>query len=949
LKRSRATSRRSRQQQNFYQKACQNKKFNKGKEMSKDLERIIKIVFRGDNETQLAFKQLKGSLDALEGGVRSVTGPLSDIADQALKAQVALATMATGGIALAVKEAGDFDYAFREISTLIDAAPEEIAELRKAFLDFGASEAIHSFEDLQGAMYQALSAGVEYTEVLDFMRDSQKLAAVTATDLESTVDLLTSVINAYGLEAGDAERVSDILFETVRQGKTTLEEMAGSLSGVTLIASELGVPIEDIGAALATMTAQGEPTARAVTKIRGVLESILNPAASAAQHTEALGYEFGAAALEGRTLDEILQDIERVVATTDAEFSDFFTTSQGLQAALALTGDAAVTLSENLEATRNATGTLDEQWDKMAGNIKDAAKGLVNSIRGALITAGLPILDEFGNAADALASVFDGLRIGMNEGSFDPVFETLNGVISRISSFMADVGNALPEAFRGVNWDTLLEGIEDLNRALGGVFDAFFQGLDPTDAEELGQIIQIIIDAAGRLATVSANIIEQWKPIIALLGDLTSEFGKMDRELAETTGSILGWSQKMETLWDQFGFFKGSLIALSVELGLTGQQIVRIFEVILGAGELTWGTLKSVMIEVGDKLAMVAIVANQLANALTLGQFEGLQNNIAYLEALRGQLSASADAAEDLAHRGMDRLRGKLRDTGTAAQDTVLDVGDLTGALHEIPGEVNSFVHVDVEAARAKLIELGHDAQGWDAEMVMEVTAIHDQIAFSRVEAAVQDVGKTIEEIDKEPEITIWVDDNGTTHIVQNKIAEIPEERGLDVVATLDEASVKDQLDFIGGVMSGYYDTIQTKVEWEAKLEIAELEANAQKVDAIMSGLEASVVTAGGVLESLFSNVGELREAGIWSYDIQRYIERQMDIQEKGLEIQEKMAEAEIAFMEIRKQRMESGEPLITVTGDGLQPHLEMIMFEVLGAVQARASEEYQNFLLGVE
>ena len=48
-----------------------------------------------------------------------------------------------------------------------------------------------------------------------------KLAKGGFTDGAKAVDVLTTAINAYGLEASDATRVSDLLITTQNLGKTT--------------------------------------------------------------------------------------------------------------------------------------------------------------------------------------------------------------------------------------------------------------------------------------------------------------------------------------------------------------------------------------------------------------------------------------------------------------------------------------------------------------------------------------------------------------------------------------------------------------------------------------------------------------------------------------------------------------------------------------------------------
>jgi len=46
--------------------------------------------------------------------------------------------------------------------------------------------------------------------------------------------------------------------------------------------------------------------------------------------------------------------------------------------------------------------------------------------------------------------------------------------------------------------------------------------------------------------------------------------------------------------------------------------------------------------------------------------------------------------------------------------------------------------------------------------------------------------------------------------------------------------------------------------------------------------------------------------------------------------------------------RLDRGDALITIDGAGLQPHLEGFMWEILEAIQIRATSEGAEFLLGI-
>ncbi|MDA0064519.1 phage tail tape measure protein [Brachyspira hyodysenteriae] len=75
-------------------------------------------------------------------------------------------------------------------------------------------------EEVVPALYQSLSAGVPRENVFEFLKTAGEAAIAGVAELKTSVDGLTSVTNAYGTEVLNVNRASDIMFQTVKLGKT---------------------------------------------------------------------------------------------------------------------------------------------------------------------------------------------------------------------------------------------------------------------------------------------------------------------------------------------------------------------------------------------------------------------------------------------------------------------------------------------------------------------------------------------------------------------------------------------------------------------------------------------------------------------------------------------------------------------------------------------------------
>ena len=410
-----------------------------------DLEKTVAIIFQGDDRLSRSITTMSRSLDNFGGKVVSATQPLADMAAKVLKLEAALTAMAVGGLALAVKNAGEFGDSFAEISTLLDEPRESLDGFKADILDY-ARVSTSSIADINEAIYSAISAGTDYTDSLDILSASEKLAIAGKADLEATTRLLVSTLNAYGESANQASKYSDVLFKTVKLGQVTLPELADGLAQVTSIAASSGVPIETLTAALAAVTAAGAPVDQAITQIKGAITSLLKPSSEAAKMAESLGLEFNASALKTKGFETVLWEAWEATKGNTEQMAVLFGNVRALAGALTLGSDTSGKFKKSLEEMESAAGATSEAYRRMSDNFALTNQQIVNNLRATLIEVGEPLLDEYGDIADGLVDVFKGLSVGIDAGAFDPVFESLEDFGDDVSRFLKKVAENMPEA-----------------------------------------------------------------------------------------------------------------------------------------------------------------------------------------------------------------------------------------------------------------------------------------------------------------------------------------------------------------------------------------------------------------------------------------------------------------------------------------------------------------------
>ncbi|WP_028329185.1 phage tail tape measure protein [Brachyspira alvinipulli] len=313
-----------------------------------------------------AFGKLKDKTTDLERGFDKIGKSFDKFGSLATKSLTVPIAAGTTAFALATKKATDFDNGMREVLTLLPKLGSEGFEaLKQETLAF--SKEIGKLpEEVVPALYQSLSAGVPRENVFDFLKTAAEASVAGVAELETSVDGLTSVTNAYGTEVLNVNRASDIMFQTVKLGKTDFTQLSKSLFNVIPTASALGVQFEDIGAAIAVMTAQGTPTSVATTQIRQALVELNKEGTAAAiMFQELTGQTFKEFIAEGGTLQEALQIMSEAAAKNNKDISSMFSSVDAGNAALALSGKNASKFKDALDQMNNSAGATAEAFKKI--------------------------------------------------------------------------------------------------------------------------------------------------------------------------------------------------------------------------------------------------------------------------------------------------------------------------------------------------------------------------------------------------------------------------------------------------------------------------------------------------------------------------------------------------------------------------------------------------------
>jgi len=326
-------------------------------------------------------------------GINSATGKTTAFAKATDKTFKAIAKAAKIGMlavgAAFVKgsiDAAKFEKALANVSTMLDKNTMPMMKnFEKGIIKM--SEAYgESTDALAKGLYDILSASVPASQALDVLEISAQAAKAGLTDTGIAADAITTLMNSFQDATKDASYYADIMFATVKFGKTTFAELAPVIGNVAKMMETAGGTAEEMAGMLAIMTRNGIQTRVAVTSLRGVVAALIKP-------SEALTKELGGMTVEADGFRAVMDKIGSLPATDLAEMfpniralTGVVVAAKGLGAEVDKINSLMADGSPMMAAFDKNMSTFAATWDRFKATLKATSITIGNEL--------LPVLKE---------------------------------------------------------------------------------------------------------------------------------------------------------------------------------------------------------------------------------------------------------------------------------------------------------------------------------------------------------------------------------------------------------------------------------------------------------------------------------------------------------------------------------------------------------------------------
>lgn len=601
---------------------------------------------------------------------------------------VAAATLAVGLGVTSVKAAGDFQSSINLLTTSAGESQKNLKMVGDGILKMAVDTGT-STQQLSAGMYMVESSGAHGSQALQVLSVAARGARSEGADLNTVTNALTTTMTDYHMKTSDAANAMNGLIATVSSGKTHLQDLSSAMGVVLPLASSIHVGFSQVGAAMATMTNNGESARHAAQMVAFMLRDMVAPSSVATKAMKAVGLSASDVAntLQHQGLPQALQLIEDHVgkkfpagsAEWTAAMKQVMGGALGLNGALQIGGEHMATFTGNVANISKAmadgkNGVMG--WDVVQSSFNfkmSQAKEVLETLTIKIGTALLPVVGKLMDFILPLITHFSDWVT--KSGALN---NALSGVSSAAKMFAPVLDsikkNILPLVLQFAAWaqknDVMGKSIQGLKLFLEGASIAL-QFMIPIIAQIIKAVAQFALEVGTRLLPIIQQVVawfqKYWPALAPIVTGVFNEIkGIIQIAWALITGIVKialdlisgNWKQAWTDLVDMAkGVWEGFKTYIKGAIdGITG---------LVNGVLIHFGLMKSGVQQNVDEMRRHSDVQHTAMKVSALTQTQGMaMQNIAHMEQQKKGILAQIAQTKDPVQRGM--LEMKLQSISAA-------------------------------------------------------------------------------------------------------------------------------------------------------------------------------------------------------------------------------------------------------------------------------------------
>lgn len=366
-----------------------------------DLERANERLKNSYERLQASQERLKG----LNQQQEKIKQNISATKTQILGTVGAYTAVAAAIYAGPVQAAQKYETALAKVNTIADTTQVPLEKISQEVMALSNKTGVAA-NALAEDVYNAISAGQKTGDAVNFVSYSTKLAKAGFAETSQTLDVLTTILNAYGMSADKVGNVSDMLIQIQNKGKVSVGELSSVMGKIIPTANAYNVGLEQLGATYAIMTSKGIAAAETTTYANSMLNELGKSGSTADKILRKVaGGGFSDLMANGSSLAEVLNILQTEAKKSGKTISDMFGSAEAGKAAMSILSNGVDGFNASVEDMLKSARATETAFGIMADTTENKMAKAKNSINNLQIVLGQNLLPIVGNVADKVAGV----------------------------------------------------------------------------------------------------------------------------------------------------------------------------------------------------------------------------------------------------------------------------------------------------------------------------------------------------------------------------------------------------------------------------------------------------------------------------------------------------------------------------------------------------------------
>jgi TP901 family phage tail tape measure protein len=414
----------------------------------------------------------------------------------------AMGLAAAAALAVPLRNAVEFEKSMANISTLIDTNTESMVKMNNDVLAI-ANKLPVKVSDLSAALYDVRSAGISAENAISTLDYAAKLSIAGLSTTSEATNIMTSAMNAFKSEGLEAAQIADILFKTVKAGKTDISKLSESFGANAGTIAAAGIKLQDFQAATAALTTVGQPASQAQNRLRAVIDSLNKPSSEMQKIFDAIGIKSTTELIEkAGGLGNAMKLVSSTSEDLNLNLSKALGSSEAFGAVISLNGAQNEAYTKTLALMSNGVSDLNGALEKQMATFASKQQILNNKLQVLSIKVGNVLLPIIIKLVDKISPIIDKIVAWVDANS--KLTATIVSVTAGFSALMLALSAG----------GFIISGIASLFSAIGVIGPILVSGL--------GLIGKAFVSLWGLISSLAPLISGAFTLISSAIGTMTT-------------------------------------------------------------------------------------------------------------------------------------------------------------------------------------------------------------------------------------------------------------------------------------------------------------------------------------------------------------------------------------------------------------------------------------------